>query len=354
MKPPVILEKGMKPVKFVKGDYEVTFPTKALDKLFIAARVAELVRVELPITVYVRDKVAQKVSFPDFRKFIIIETDLPGNIALNTPEWFARTETELRILRSGAYNPIICKVDVDLAVKYLQKSLGVMKEYKTRFKFLEAKKFRVVTAKTVAALLKTKDPFSISRLVDALKDSTGIYSDYVEGKSVPCIKIQNKGITEKEWEIYKRIRLSGPLEAKSFTKDGREAVILYLRALHESNKAWKKVGSCFEETYPSPPYSSEQWDGFVSLHTHPVQYPSPPSAIHGEYGDIQFLLGSKNPTGNLLYRGKHKWELILYYEPDKRNKKAYVDLFVEFWHRDKEKAAQMMRELAMQPQEVKA
>jgi len=419
METPVILKKGMKPVKFVKGNYEVIFPTKALDRLYEAGCLANEVEAEIPINIYVEkrrgERIVTSVSFfDDPNKLIIVKTGLPFEKEANNSSWFAESIRKIQQLRSHSYNLATGEVDIDFAIENLKKLLKVMKEDDTWFNLFIGKKFVKMTRLKIERLLETRNKKLITILVKSLKDKESIYTTWWKGKKLKPIMTKGEGLTEVKWQEYKnhhfcKGKYSKILKIPYAVKKEFLEETEFLDDLLDKNKVINLTGKTFirntmigsiiideyeemlkkkmgrrlsknfkhsdieigellvyfkmyNKIFLPPPKVKSKISSFkrvvplkkkfpkpdIKLHTHPLEYPSPPSKT-----DIPSIVGSKIPHGNLLDRNG-EWELVLYYEPhyEYKRKQEYLTLFSTFWGYEWDAADNLRWKLAMQPQEV--
>lgn len=298
---PIILYRNMRPVIFRKDGYSVIFPADALNRLYELAMGAEELNIEINAKLLVKNGEVMEALFPNLDKIVVIDTTLPFEIKANDRRYFDDTGDTIKVLREESYNPSTGVVDIDLAKRNLVKLKEVLVKYNAGFTYRnEGGSIESVYPENIDAMLG--DPQSIVNFVRGLM-----------GKSAYA----------SEWFSSKPFRPFRMVDGKLVYVDKDENNVDFIP------------------------------DEVIRLHNHPVGCPSPPSCwirdnkIRGDVSEI-FEGGT---YGNLLNRGKGKWELVLFKEDDLTNLAKYMELFSDFWGwiRDRTKIADDIRKVALKP-----
>ena len=297
----VILSRDMTLITFKKNNYSVTFPKKAFKKLYVMAMKAEKLNVEIKAEILVEKGKMREIVYPVLEEIIVIETDLHFGIKANDRRYFDDTGDSIIRLRECSYNLVSGRVDTDIAKNNLIRLKDTLTKYYTRLSYqYKGRSMKTVNPKTIASIITDKE--SIIDFVTELKGKSAYASEWFSSKPFRPLRIV----------------------------DGK---LVYVEE-DETN-----VGVVPDEV--------------IRLHNHPVGCPSPPSCwirdnkIRGDVSEI-FEGGT---YGNLLNRGKGKWELVLFKEDDLTNLAKYIVLFSGFWGwiRDRAKIADDIRKVALKP-----
>ena len=292
----VILNNIENDISFVKEEEKVIFPKAMLERLKKMAELRRRLRVELEATCTVKDGVVADVSFPeDPNRIAILTADLPSKEILNTTEYFTYNAAAMALLRH-------------------------------RFKYIDMTKPSLTQEEKVAL-----GP-AISTLVNKMKEYHATINLYIpsRGKRVNWSFNDSSGLTIQE--IAEALRNIDHMATKWTTcKD--------LEEYGFTDGVWRGI---------DPDYTDRSK---IRIHSHPLNCPSPPSAINLEgrtTGDIYmpyFFSGVKN---GLILDTEDGDELFILCEPDTRNEAEYLRMFRKFWGRQ-QSILEDLRHVAMKP-----
>lgn len=288
---------GMKPITFFKESYQVTFPTSALNKVYEMTRAAERLNIEINAKLPVKDSVVQRVEYPALDKIVVIDTRLPFEIKANIRTYYDKIGESICTLREQSYELPTGDIAVELARRNLLELRHLLKKYDASLRYEKNGEERRIEPESAEAILFDDD--ALVELVEDLRDREAYGAEWWSSKILRPFRIVSQAI------VYDK------------------------------------------------PEEVEDSDETIEIHNHPVNFPSPPSIwVRGSQlsGDVSTII--KGGTyGNLLYRGKDRWELVLFREKDDSNVGAYIDLFNDFWGwiRNREEVAHDIRKLALSP-----